>query len=764
VSFLTRFYSAFPGGTMQQTLGGGTISEAAGVLTVAVAQTVDGDWAPNLAPIAWVPAHSQQVAFDTVFKCESRLYSHTTVGGNIARSGIVLYKDYDNGLEFGHYSGDNQIYVTRWMSGSGGNVANTSPLATPTASPHTYRVYWNPTNRPLFVQEEGISFTINANSMQFWYRVGDAGTWTLLHTRDWEWKKEEMLFGCCAHNYQAQKHGVTALFSQAGIYQWDATAQIFVPANDQVPLTNTSVDPKEVLALEDQAQALTQSGPAGHQWPDGQGDGFIQKDLSVAAFEDQAQILTQSGQPTHSMRDGLDQGYAFRPPTLALEDQVSVFLSGEPEFSTSTNDSDGHAHFNNLKPYLLIAGDTTGEPWDTPTLNSFTGYGRDGYKYTNGIQDAGPVSAPWRSEASSANRSSRPDFPHKYLIAVSRLELTIFDLDSYVGTPTSLRMWMRFLLGNSVSDFYALGRGVETIRSAIMANGQLVVGTTNTGWENGRLHSVDFRATTPATVFSLIGSDNQWVGQGTKSVVDRNTNAIWAVSGSNRINTEENHSLAHYVEGTNTLYVFLAGEDASPQIVKYTGGTIQSVVSAAGESIGSDNAGDYRRVLIDENGWLWFAIGSRLYRNVFDWQEGYMYPSASDLRQGSVDLGYTITHLAQVGNDIYAGTSKGVFRIGKGSLESYLAYTVAGEGGGGRLNAPPAGEIIPGTTAKIQSLQGLQFSFSGLVIKYLVVGTIIDRTLGSACIIRLFDDVLVKSLIYPDLIEQGVLSAQAIGA
>lgn len=758
MSFLQRFYSAFPGGEMQQTLGGGTIVEAAGVLTVAVAQTVNGDWDPDLAPIAWVPTHIKIIAFDTVFKHEARLYSGTTVGGTTARAGAALYKDYNNGYEFGWYAGDNQIYVTRWMAGAGGNVANTTPLATPTASPHTYRIYWNPTSRPLFVQEaDGTSFIITANSVQFWYRVGDAGTWTLLHTRDWEWADGDVHFGLCAHNYVATKHGISALFNYCEVDQWDAASQAFVPANDPVPLIDTSVDPKVVLALEDQTALITQSGPAGFQWPDGQGDGLIFKDPVPVAMEDQIQLLMQGGQPVHTMPDGLDQGLDVRPPSLSLEDQISSWLlSLEPEFSTVTQDVDLHYHFAYPKPYLALYCDATLDPWNTPTLNSFSGYARNGYKYTNGVQDAGPVSAPWRSEASGANRSSRADFPVKSLIVVTRLELVIFDLDTFTGAVDSLRVWMRFLLANATPDYYALGRGFETIRSVVFANGQLVIGTTNTGWENGRVHSIDFKATTTATTFSLVGSDNQWIGTGTKTIVDRNTNAIWATSGSVRISSEENHSMSALVEGTNTLYVALSGEDPSPEILKYVGGALQSSSPAVGEDIGGVDLGNYRRVLFDDVGWLWFSIGSVLYRNCRDWREGYMRPDRLDLRQGQVDLGTTITKLVYAKDSIYAGTANGIYRIHKGSMQAYLAYTISGGGGLGRLKVAHSGELLVGTVAAISSLMSYTLLRGTTVIPYLAVGTMFNASgVGGYTLLRLWDDVVVTSFVAPSLMEPG---------
>jgi len=218
---------------MGRFLGGGSITEASGVLTVGVALGVDGDWATNVAPIAWVPAHAGQFSFDTVFKYEARMPFFTSSGGE-ARAGIVIYKDQDNGHEFGHYAGDLRIYTTRWYAGAGGNTANSGVLATPTASPHAYRIYWNPTSRPIYIQDGTLEFTINANNLQCYYRVGDSGTWTLLLTYGWEWTPGDVHFGLCAHNYVAQKRSVSAQFSYALVYQWDARTQRMLPLQNQV--------------------------------------------------------------------------------------------------------------------------------------------------------------------------------------------------------------------------------------------------------------------------------------------------------------------------------------------------------------------------------------------------------------------------------------------------------------------------------------------------------------------------------------------------
>jgi hypothetical protein len=739
--------------------GNGSVTEAAGVLTLAGSAGINcGAWANN--PFAYQRANYQIQAFDSVLKFETRLYSFTS---GVQGAGLALYQDSSNAYLIQFYAGDSRIYVSK----VGSNLANTGAVATPSTSPHAYRIYINPTARTLFVIEsDGTSFTINGNEIQFWYRVGDAGTWTLLHSRTMEFSINAALAGPFAYNGSPWP-AISALYNYFGAYQWDATKQVFIPAKEQIPLTNTVPDPRQdVLALEDSASPLAQGGLPAFDSPDGYGDPVSLREGPRLGFEDDHAILSQSGQPIHGfagMPSGRDQGYSLADTPLGFEDAMAYLLSSDPEFSTITQDSDLHYHFVYNKPYLAVYYDTTLDPWNTPTLNNFTGYARNGYKYTNGVQDAGPVSAPWRSEASGANRSSRADFPLKVLIVVTLRELVIFDLDTFTGTPASLRVWMRFLLGNDVTNFWALGRGVESIRSAAFSNGLLVVGTKSTGWEGGGLHTIDFKATTTAATFSLMRSDGQWIGAGVKTIVDRNTTSCYASSGSYRINPEDVHSVAVLQESTNTHYVALSGEDSSPQLVKLLGNVVQSVAYAAGDDIGSDNAGNYRQVLFDDVGWLWFSVGSVLYRNCRDWREGYMLPDKADKRQGLIDLGVPITHLAYAKDSIYAGTANGIYRIHKGSMQAYLAYTAVGGGGRGRLNVAGSGEKLVGESSAIQSLRAYTLLLGTTVIPYLSVGTPYTGAVsGGYTLIRLWDDVVVQSYVAPTIIDPGTYISPAM--
>ena len=364
-------------------------------------------------------------------------------------------------------------------------------------------------------------------------------------------------------------------------------------------------NPKDTVALEDQAQLLDQSGPAAFDAPDGYGDPKTIKPQGFVAFEDEFQVLSLGGPEDAGLPDHLGSGNPFNPKPLAFEDQVLCFLSGSPEYGTTSQDQDLHNHFTYNKPYAAFYYDCTNDPWNSPTVGGFSGYARNGYRYTGGVQDPGPISAPWRTEASGANRSSRPDFPVKSLLVITERELVIFDLDTFIGTPSTLRVWMRFLLGNDASNFYALGRGSWSLQSVAMSNGVLIVGSVTNSWEAGGLFTIDFKAL-GQNVFSLIRGDGHWQAITAKTISDRNTNNLYTqtgVSPSLRINPEDVWDLSHRLIGS-TLYVAAAGEDVSPSVVKYTGNVGQWVYHAVGDDQGADNVGNYRHLLFDDVGWL----------------------------------------------------------------------------------------------------------------------------------------------------------------
>ena len=91
-----------------------------------------------------------------------------------------------------------------------------------------------------------------------------------------------------------------------------------------------------------------------------------------------------------------------------------------------------------------------------------TGFAADGTRYTNGVQDPGPVFALWYKEIPGPYRSSTPNFPNAGLILLSRVALTILD-----ESDQTLPLWMKFLL----SDSHALANNFDLALSGFLPTG-----------------------------------------------------------------------------------------------------------------------------------------------------------------------------------------------------------------------------------------------------------------------------------------------------
>lgn len=475
--------------------------------------------------------------------------------------------------------------------------------------------------------------------------------------------------------------------------------------------------------------------------------------------------------PTSSVEDPywqtpeIPQGL-LNPLGTGLPDTLFWTLgSAQYKADSQSLDGEGHPHFITYRPYLLVAGDTSNEAWDNPTTTNFTGYARNGTRYTNGVQDPGPVYAPWYSEAAGSDRSSVGSFPQKYLIAVTRLELVIFDLGTY---PATLDVWMRFRRGETTGSSYTLfGRQAETLANVRMVNGVLIATTLENGTDRGRLHLIDFKQNTQRFA-NLIGSDNHWMGVSGRDITDRNLGDNWTTGGvspSLRISPEYPYSLSAYSLPDGSKYwVVVGGEDRGPDIIEVnSSGVPQLRLEASGET-GGDNLGNVRQVLFDRDGWLWHSYYGRLYRNGIGYQyDGWIMIPASnvDFRYPFVDLGTTIWDLVDSENFIYAATDLGVYRIHRGTLETRLIWTIAGGGGVGLSGVPGAGELLIGTKPEVVRLRAYSLNGSG----YIAVASKLDGgdRHGGVTLIKTKDDTVLDSKAYPELAEDGSYVSIPVG-
>jgi hypothetical protein len=366
-------------------------------------------------------------------------------------------------------------------------------------------------------------------------------------------------------------------------------------------------------------------------------------------------------------------------------------------------DSEGHAYFNGYDHNVCQVINNANAPWHTPTLNNFSGYARDGKKYTNGVQDAGPVWAPWASEAAGAHRSLRADFPVKAAFVATNSEISVFDLDNY---PT-VKLWMRFNVGSS-DNWVMIGSTVRRPSCIEFWNGQLCVGHSGS---DGYLAAVDFKATT-APIAYLIGASNPcFVWTTGKTIVDRN---VWnftttgGIAGLYMGGSLTWYELATYHDGTD-LYV-AAATSRGPCVFHawdwYTG--FAGIANGACTAICFDRH-QTGRASSWGAGVLFYAIGSVIYRNRREYRSGsnQVISDGSEwlrrrVKSGPTDFidlgtGVTVNYLVPGPPYIYAATNQGIYRIHQSTLAAELRYSTA-DGMG-------TYKVIPGTRRNVLSLR-----------------------------------------------------------
>jgi len=744
-NWVEKFYTDFTDSpSVVQSPGDGTITESGdGTLDMTIPSGTFQWW--TTCPIAYVELPT---IIAGVVRLETRLTLLNPDEG-YPRAGLSLMQDRINHYHLGYERPYDRMLAGYIYEGSEASATAHGNFVPPAIC----RLYWNPSQYPRYVPD--FDAVMQPNEVRYYYSTDEGDSFIHIRTLAGISGLVPRLAALFLEDVTMAGPNASAEFTHLLVSQWDRELEEWIP----YPLSQP-VDPQDTAGLEDVQSLPSASGAP--RWDVPELDSDVPLTKQQVGLEDvQSGPITASGKPIWSSPDALPGDKPLYRLEAGLEDVVSYFLTDQPEISTYTTDANAIAHFLYTKPYLLFYYDTTGEAWANPTTGSFTGYARNGKHYTGGVEDPGPVWAPWATEAQSANRGPRDDFPLKALLAMTKQELVIFDLDSFDGTPASLHVWMRFTMPDT-TFFRAIGRGSETIACIRMKNGTLFAGGKPTGWENGRLHSIDFKAN-DQSVYSLIGSDNHWWGVSGKTIVNRNdTASVWTITGvspSLRIALEYVYDLAILDDGTD-VWVAAGGEDSPTQVIRYSGNRGQEVVNATGDDIGGDDLGNIRHAVFDEDGWLWFAIDNTIYRNVHDYRERYILAQKGHERVVYADLPSTILDLVSVKNSIYARTAEGIWRILRGSMEAYLAYTVEGGGGGGRSNTPPDGELLGGSTRLMQSLQGFTLEKGSLMLGYLIAASWIgSEGYGAVTIIRLFDDAVIAAYEHPTLTEPGALYA-----
>lgn len=452
----------------------------------------------------------------------------------------------------------------------------------------------------------------------------------------------------------------------------------------------------------------------------------------------------------------------------------SVLRMGQtPPFNAATPslDGEGHQHFTLTTSHPTVTSDlldaSVGD-WANPTGTGFTGYAKDGFKYTAGVQDVGPVLAPWASEAASANRSSKDGMPNKLLAAVvgpltantSGHEVVLFDLDEWASSG-SLNVWMRFKPAGSLSLTGDLS-SARIVQQAGFFDGLLVMAI-RAGTSDGGLNLVDFKSDSQH-IFQHVTSSDHWIAASGKTIVNRNDAAGMAVTTTLvgpecRITGANPCGVAVTGSGTN-VWIVVATEDGFTLLRAARSGndTILQAYLDLGTG-GPVDTPNVRSVLFDRYGRLWMAEQNKIWCCGHDYRSNvFVYPFSatcptrlkSRYPHAQLPSSMTITSITEIRDSIYCAVQDmGVFRCDKATMSLHHVFSVAGKRGGGLSAAPPAGEILVGDKATVRRVYGVDASAAG----YLAVSAAHGG--GSAQLIRVYDDQLMISKAYPDLLEDG---------
>lgn len=714
--------------------GNGTISVVNGRLRIAATAGQNMNWWTSGRPgtIGVVPITNMMKGRHGVVYFETEMYSWTTTDSGASHTMWGLYLNDQNWYMVYTHDGTNwSAYKTIGNSWQFiGNYASnpTGPL------PRRIRFKWDRLNKTIA------------------WQINDSGWQDVVSPQTIEFTPTQVMFGL--KNYG----GLPACSTE---YE-----ELLIYAEDQVYLG--SEDGSEVAQLHDVAEFNPQEdaakrggeryfvGPAKYNAEFGVGvelPGPPQQQVGsvgpfdAKAYSDQEEHpeLVEGRHRGGIASVGLNLGGLIDRQRLGflragLQDEEDTLLGIAGTYNDLTVDGDFNAHFTEKRIKGAFFYNTAGEDWANPVASGLTGYARDGTRYTAGVQDGGPVNAPWAAEAFSTTRGNRDDFPEEALIVWTDNTVVIFDLTNF---PADLTMWMRFTV-----DAANILR--VTVTDVKMVNGAMIVSHT-TGTSG--LILVDFKGDTTANVGHLIRPDNHWRWNG--DIVARNGGSLWTTSGvspSLRINSENNYNLAARKEGSK-YYVGISGEDDTHVIeVDDSQGSVPNRSFATTETDRPANIGDIRNVTFDDFGWLWTSEQKILVRNATQWRDG---PRMLETRERPaargvsdffpvVQLPYDINHLVSARDYVYCGTDVGIYRVKRGTLKVELAYTIVGGGGGGRLNNPPDGEILLGDTPQILWLHAYSLDGSS----YLAVATY-----QGVVTIRLYDDVITQGLVYPALYE-----------
>lgn len=547
------------------------------------------------------------------------------------------------------------------------------------------------------------------------------------------------------------------------VYTDDQIREVWESIKGEVEVYHEESNFNQAAPELDSVELLSMGGPLPHSHPQIP-RGWSQPGPAQQPYPANPEVFNSPMSQAGPERDSVDvegiDSYVFGrdewgpyKPHSALDDEVALYLGEICQYNAfGSVDLNGNQHFHstsNLWYYNAFVYDTTSEPWRDPTSHAdFTGYATDGKHYTNGVEDAGPVYAPWYTETPSADRGNRPEFPVRALIVISIYEITIFDLDNF---PTDLSVWMRIRIPTGTSAYWMFGYDAYLHMDCEMVNGVLYCGAQPAGTAQGRLHWFDFKRDGEVWGGQLIDSTNHWkLNPGVTSASRHDATGLYASGASSyRLTNNYIYRLSAFLDpdNINRQWLVIGGEDTIEVIFLENNEIADNTQIAPTPAV---DQGDYRKVDIGFDGMLWWAQGPYVVRNGYGYQGGGMIDPTNrddgmdDIlgKHPYVRLPYDVHSMVVGKNHVYAATDVGVYAIHKTTLNFWLAYTVVGGGGGGRVNNPPDGELLLGDNPRVDATHSLGIHHARLS-DYLSISTWWINGEGAIAVIRLYDDIVI---------------------
>jgi hypothetical protein len=381
VAFIT-YEDLFPSSTiMQQSPGNGTITvPGAGDARLVAPNSVncqfyaaDVNGKPPLLydrlSLMWQAASPGQPIY-----VETKLAAFTGTT-NLRIAGLTIFSAIPGTIasffsyQLGWYKLDAKIHVWYDYPTSEVEIVTAVTAVDPASTPHLYRIYWNPYNRPLYIGELGIILPFD--TLCFAFSVNAGVTWTSLGTRARDWDLTLSYAGVYCRKWETSAVNAQADFEYFRAKQFADTEY----------LSPNLSGLQESAGLEDQGAPITLSGPPRFDYSDVGGDVEFTPPTPVA-FEDQGGLLTQGGAPRFDLPE-----IAAEPvvPTdcMALEEGLFVQLDNT-DYIKGKLDPDGKELLGGYEARHIQLYDATADPWHTHGAG-FYGAGRDGVLYYDGV-------------------------------------------------------------------------------------------------------------------------------------------------------------------------------------------------------------------------------------------------------------------------------------------------------------------------------------------------------------------------------------------